>query len=121
MRSDAGMPGAILSCKVVTKHGFSRNNCVTKSKQISTVEGEIKNFKNQRTKSRETREQLKSCETREVPYTCRYASGHAVYATKAKLGSKCPLVYLQVYGTSLELLNCPLVPLLFCSLIPNRA
>ena len=23
-------------------------------------------------KSRETREQLKSCETKEIPYTCRY-------------------------------------------------
>ena len=29
-------------------------------------------------KSRETREQLRSCETREVAYTCRYTSGHVI-------------------------------------------
>ena len=41
-------------------------------------------------------ETAKSCETREVPYTCKYTSGHripnSVYITKAELGIKCPLV-----------------------------
>jgi len=39
-----------------------------------------------RDQRRETRKQLKSCETREVPYT---------YIAKTELGIKCPLVYSQ--------------------------
>jgi len=35
VRSDAGMPGAILSCNVVATRGFSSHNCVTKSKLTS--------------------------------------------------------------------------------------
>jgi len=31
--------------------------------------------RDQRTKKQGTMEQLKSCETREVPYACRYTSG----------------------------------------------
>jgi len=45
------------------------------------VEGKLiilSSIRDQRTKSREAKEQLKSCETREVPYTCRYTSEHLI-------------------------------------------
>jgi len=35
-------------------------------------------MRDQRAKSREIREQLKSCETREVPYACKYASVYII-------------------------------------------
>jgi len=43
------------------------------------VEGKVSMIRDQRTKkSRETREQLKGCETRKVLYTRRYTSGHLI-------------------------------------------
>jgi len=55
----------------------------------------------QRTKSRETKEQLKTCETRDTPYTCRYmyAGGYLIPIAVMKtdsLGIKYPLINLQV-------------------------
>ena len=52
---DIEIPGAILSCNVVDTCGFSSHKSVTKyvSKQIKQVR--IKNFRDQRTKSREQR------------------------------------------------------------------
>ena len=91
------------------------------------VEGKIKKFKfNQGSKNKKAEklwnEQLKSCKTREVP-TCRYTSGYlipnSVNITETEVGIKCPLVYLQVNGTSLvsQLCSSSLVSMLFCSLI----
>jgi len=37
-------------------------------------------------KNRETREQLKSCETSDVPYTCRYTSGYSIPNSGAAFG-----------------------------------
>ena len=45
-----------------------------KSTQTST--GILSSIRDQRTKRRITRKQLKICETREVTYTYRYTSGH---------------------------------------------
>jgi len=49
-------------------------------------------------KGRETREQLKSCEAREVPYTCRYHILVDILIPNSVLvlEIKYPLVHLQV-------------------------
>ena len=66
-------------------------------------------------KSREIRGTAESCETREVAYTCKYASGHLIpilqFITMTELGITCPLVYLQVYASQISAV--PLFPCFF--------
>ena len=59
--------------KVVATHGFSSHNCVTEK-----VNKQVEGLGIKEQKSRETRNQLKICETREVTYTGKYASGHLI-------------------------------------------
>ena len=61
----------------------------------------------------EAKEQLKSCETREVPYIFRYTSG---YFIPNLVLDEMSSIYLH-----LPCFTLLLVSLLFCSLIPNRA
>jgi len=63
---------SIISCKVVATCGFSIQKVNRQVERILSL------IRDQRTKSRETREQLKSCETMELPYTCKYASGYLI-------------------------------------------
>ena len=80
-----GMPGAILSFNVVHVDVVHVDSVVTivllkkyTNKQKENL-GILSWIRDQRTaKSRETREQLKSCETRDVAYTSRYTSGHLI-------------------------------------------
>jgi len=39
------------------------------------VEGKTKDVRDQRAKKQRNKETAKSCEAKEVPYTCRYACG----------------------------------------------
>ena len=63
------------------------------------VEGMLSWIRDQRTKNREKREQLKSFETREVAYTYRYTSRHLIPTlqsiTMTELRITCPLLYMQ--------------------------
>ena len=78
----------------------------------------LSSIRDQRTKSGETRKQLKSCETREALYLQIYQIPNSVYITKGlNLGS-----ILQAQGTSLvsNLFNCFLSFQLFCDCSDNR-
>jgi len=61
--SDAGMPGAILSCNVIAKSGFNSHNCVV-IRFNKQVEGQIKNLEldygSKNIKSGKTMEQVKT-------------------------------------------------------------
>ena len=48
--SDVVMPGAILSCKMVTTCGFSSHNFLQKSKQIQGKSENLSSIRDQRTK-----------------------------------------------------------------------
>ena len=55
----------------------------------------------QRAKKQETRKQQKSCETREVPYTCKYINGYlipnSVYTTKTDRERSLALLLFDPY------------------------
>ena len=80
----------IFSCNVVAAHG---SVVIKASTRILSL------IRDQRTKKQGNREQLKSCETREVFYNCKYTNGYLIRPSYIRI--KCPVVFLQVQQTSL--------------------
>jgi len=69
-----GILGAIFSCNVVAIHGFSSQNSIAKVNKWKS--GMLSLIRDQRPKSRETRQQLNTCDTRKVAYACKYTNGN---------------------------------------------